>query len=130
MKKTFYKLFAWVYTLPILLLPTATYAQLSKARDDLSTIGQKSTLAGGEGGDLTSLIGNLIKALLGVLGVIFVILIIYAGFLYMTAGGEEDKVKKSKSLMVQSVIGMIIIVAAYAIADYVIRALLTATGGG
>jgi len=43
----------------------------------------------------------------------------YAGFLYLTAAGDEEKVKKAKNLIVSAVIGMILILSSYAIASFV-----------
>lgn len=78
--------------------------------------------------DLTETIGSLIATLLAFLGVIFLILIIYAGLLWMTAAGNEDKVKKAQSILLSSVIGLIILLSAYAISYFVIGQLSTATG--
>jgi len=58
---------------------------------------------------------------------IFLILTVYAGFLYLTARGEEEKVTHAKETLQRGVIGLIIISAAYAIATFVIGALSTAT---
>ena len=127
MNKLIIKFGAWVSTLPVLLLPAAALAQLSDAKTDLETVG------GAIGTDATSnslpeLIGNIIAVLLSVLGIIFVVLVVYAGFLYLTAAGEDDKVKTAKKLLSQSIIGLIIIVAAYAIANFVIEALTEVAG--
>lgn len=79
--------------------------------------------------ELTSIVANIINAVLGLTGIVFVILVVYAGFLYLTAAGSEENVKKAKKLLTNSVIGIILIVAAYAIAKYVFAALTTVTGG-
>jgi hypothetical protein len=76
-------------------------------------------------GSLPKTIGNLIKALLSFTGIIFLVITVYAGVLYMTAAGDEGKVKKAKDMLVSSVIGLIIVVAAYAITAYVIDAIGT-----
>lgn len=60
---------------------------------------------------------------LSLLGVIFLILMIYGGFLWMTAAGDEGKVDSAKSIIKNSIIGMIIVVAAYAISYFVISKL-------
>ncbi|MCF7906395.1 hypothetical protein K9L04_00490, partial [Patescibacteria group bacterium] len=52
--------------------------------------------------------------------------IVYGGILWMTSGGEEEKVKKAKKLMISGIIGMIIIVSAYAITSYLLNNLLGA----
>ena len=122
MKHFYAKTTAWASTLPVLLLPAAAFAQLSKAKTDLAEVGTSVGLDA-TATDLPKLIGNVIAVLLSVLGIIFVVLVVYAGFLYLTSSGEDEKVKKAKKLLTQSVIGLVIIVAAYAIAAFVIDAL-------
>jgi amino acid transporter len=78
---------------------------------------------------LPALVGSFIQAAIGLLGVILVVLVIYAGFLWMTAQGNEEKVKKAKQIITQAVIGIILIFAAYAITGFVVSALGTATTG-
>ncbi|PJE76387.1 hypothetical protein COV05_04835 [Candidatus Uhrbacteria bacterium CG10_big_fil_rev_8_21_14_0_10_48_16] len=75
---------------------------------------------------VTVFIGNMIRTLLAATGIIFLVITVYAGILYMTAAGEPDKVKKAKSMLTSSVIGLVIIVGAYAISTYVINAIATA----
>jgi len=70
---------------------------------------------------LPEIIGNVIKYVLGFLGIVMVCIVLYAGFLWMTAGGESDQVKKAKDWMLNAVIGLIIIIAAYAISNFVIE---------
>ena len=78
---------------------------------------------------LPQIIGGLITVLLSVTGLIFLILIIYAGLLYLTSQGEAEKVKKAKNILTQSVIGLVIIIAAYAISAFVIEQLGNVTTG-
>lgn len=75
---------------------------------------------------LTVFIGNMIRTLLAATGIIFLIITVYAGILYMTAQGDESKVKKGKSMLTSAVIGLIIVVGAYAITRYVVDALAQA----
>ncbi len=77
---------------------------------------------------LTSLITGIIKLILGFLGVIAVLIILWAGFIWMTAQGEPDKVKKAKDMIYAGIIGLVIIFAAYAIASFVIAQLQGFTG--
>lgn len=79
--------------------------------------------------NLTDTIGKLISALLSVLGVIFLLLIIWAGFTWMTAQGEPKKVDKAKDILITAVVGLIILLSAYAISTFVITQLGTATAG-
>lgn len=68
------------------------------------------------------IIAYVINSVLGLLGVIFLVLIIYAGFLWMTATGNDEQVTKAKNILTRSIIGVIIIVAAYAISFFVLSA--------
>ncbi|MBI2475292.1 Ig-like domain-containing protein [Candidatus Uhrbacteria bacterium] len=75
------------------------------------------------------IIARLIRAFLGILGIIFVLLVLYAGFLYMTSQGEAGKTEKAKKIITQATIGVLIIFSSYAIALFVINAILGATSG-
>lgn len=92
---------------------------------NLDRVGSKSGL-----GDepLTETIGSLINVFLGLLGIIFLLLTIYAGFLWMTAGGDEKKVGTAKQILISAVVGLVILLSAYAISNFVIDQLTTATG--
>jgi hypothetical protein len=79
---------------------------------------------------LEETLGMLINVLLGLLGIIFLVLTIYAGFLWMTAGGDEKQVAKAKQIIITAVIGLVILLSAYAISQFVIDQLVTATGSG
>ncbi|MFH1712133.1 MAG: MMCAP2_0565 family pilin-like conjugal transfer protein [Patescibacteria group bacterium] len=81
---------------------------------------------------LPEIIGGILKVFLGTLGVIFLVIVIYAGFLWMTAGGDDEKVAKAKKLIINGVIGLIIILSAYAITTFIVNALTgqTQSGGG
>ena len=67
-----------------------------------------------------ALVGQLINTFLGLLGVVFLLLIVYGGFKWMNAQGAEEDVKKAKDTITQAVIGLVIIMAAYAISNFVI----------
>src|SRR5574344_1569050 len=69
-------------------------------------------------------IGDIILIVLQFLGVIFLCFIIYGGFTWMTATDEADKVKKAKKIIKNSVIGLIIVVLAYAISAFVVQSVL------
>jgi hypothetical protein len=74
------------------------------------------------------IIANIIRIVLGFLGIIALVLIIYAGWLWMTAGGESDKIDKAKKILIGAVIGMIISLSAFAIASFILSRLMEATG--
>ena len=75
------------------------------------------------GGRLIPFIGNLIGVTLGVLGVVMVILIILGGFEWMTAAGDDKKVKLAIDHLRNAIIGAIIIVSAWTITTFVLKAI-------
>lgn len=77
--------------------------------------------------NLISVIAEIIKIFLSLLGIIFIILMIYAGYLWMTAGGNDEQVAKSKTIIRNCLIGLIIALSAYAITYYVIENLIQIT---
>lgn len=79
---------------------------------------------------ISVIIGNLINVVLSVLGFVLVILIIWSGIEWMTAGGESEKVEKAKTRLLNSVIGLAIVLAAWAISNFVIDSLSGAVSGG
>ena len=81
----------------------------------------------GDQGDLTTIIGRIINILLSFLGIVFLVLVLYAGFLWMTAQGDSKKVDQAKGMLTQAIVGLIIIMAAYAISNYVLTALAAVT---
>lgn len=82
--------------------------------------------AGLGSGDLVSTIAAIIRVALGFLGVVAVVIILAGGFKWMTSGGEDAKVKDAKKLMISGCIGLAIVLAAYAIASFVIGSLVGA----
>lgn len=66
------------------------------------------------------LVGKAIYVVLGFIGVIFMILLIYGGFVWMTAGGNEEKVKKANGILMSSMFGLIIILSAYVISYFIL----------
>ena len=79
---------------------------------------------------LKETIAQVINIVLGFLGIIAVIIILYAGFRWMTAAGNEDKVGEAKKMIVQGAIGLALIFLAWTVADFVIDQLKESTGVG
>lgn len=77
--------------------------------------------------DPRGIAASVINVVLGFLGIIAVGLILYAGFKWMTAAGNDDKITEARKLLVAGVIGLIIILAAFAIANFVLTQLIRAT---
>lgn len=76
---------------------------------------------------LEDTIGQLINVALGFLGIIAVIIILFGGFKWMTAGGNDEKVGEAKKLIIAGIIGLAIILSAYAITTFVLSSLIEAT---
>lgn len=102
----------------------------SKAADNLTTVGEKgdgAPYAAADQSTLAKIIGIVIQAFLGLLGVIFLVYMLYAGYNWMIAQGEEEKVTKAKDTIQRAIIGLIIVIAAYAISAWVFSKLLYGT---
>lgn len=69
---------------------------------------------------LSQRIGGIIKIALSFVGTLFLALTVYAGFLWMTASGNEDQVKKATSILTMATVGLIIALAAYGVTSFVI----------
>ncbi|MDQ5919407.1 MAG: hypothetical protein QG668_134, partial [Patescibacteria group bacterium] len=88
--------------------PTSVFAQ--SALDD-GSIDATAAAAGIDAStDIFAIIGNLINIFFSVLGVLLLLYILYAGYLWMTAGGEQEQVEKAKSYIKNAVIGLLIMV--------------------
>src|SRR3990167_2386008 len=65
--------------------------------------------------DLRVSVIKVIRTILGVLGIVALMLILYAGFVWMTAGGKADRIEQAKKIIFNAVIGLLIIMMAFAI---------------
>ncbi len=105
---------------------TAPVAQAYNYSAGLNNVAQKSGFTNSQNHTLplTYMIGNAIKNLFALLGVIFLIWIIVAGLRWMWSGGDEETIKDAKQTISRAVIGAIISMGAYAIVYYVLTTLL------
>ena len=78
--------------------------------------------------DPREMAANVVQIMLGFLGIIAVVIILLGGFKWMTAAGNEDKVAEAKKMIAAGVIGLLIILMAFGIAQFVLNALYGATG--
>ncbi len=102
------------------------HAQVSTG---LEEVGQTIKLSSA---DPRQIVVRIINIALGLIGIILVCLILYAGFLWMTSGGKEEQIGRAKAIIRNAIIGLIIILSAWAITKFIIERLLgaTADGGG
>ncbi|MFZ2310696.1 MAG: IPT/TIG domain-containing protein [Patescibacteria group bacterium] len=72
---------------------------------------------------------SIINFALGFLGFIAVCFILWAGFLWMTSGGNEEKIATAKNILKNGAIGLLIILSAWGITYFIITRIISATGG-
>ena len=114
----------------VLLVPNAQAAAGTiggEATANLQAVNVTSFNADQDPNALTSTVGRVIKIVLGFLGVVLIVIVIYAGFLWMTAGGGDEQTKKAREWLTNAIIGLAIILSAYAITDFVMTKLIEAT---
>ena len=121
MKKKIVSLLPYVFSLLIIAAPAQLYAQ------DLYGLKDAKNINVGKEDDLKGVVADVVNIVLGFLGIISVIIILFAGFKWMTAAGNEEQVSEAKKMLVQAVIGLGVVFLAWAIASFVITNLQTAT---
>ena len=101
----------------------ALYALLSAiaVRADSYGLDTAASSAGlsGSNTDIPVTIGKVVGYVLGFTGTIFFILVLYAGFMWMVAGGNEENIKKAQGILKDAIIGLIIVLSAYAITKFI-----------
>ena len=108
----------------MILLPQVSLAQGIK-----DAFGAKSPLAEVKKGtgysdeDIGTISGRVINTALTIVGVVFLLLMVYAGYLWMTAQGEDAQVKKATDIIKGTVIGLVLVLSAYAITIFVTKGL-------
>jgi hypothetical protein len=101
--------------------PFNTAANVAKNVGTVAGVGQQQ--------ELPVIIGNIINILLGFLGILFLVLLLWGGFEWMTAGGDKEKVTTATTRIRNAVIGLVIIVAAFAISNFVLTSLSKVSQG-
>lgn len=119
----------------ILLLALAAFGPLSASAITTSGVMEAKDLGLSYGAsiglgstDVRSTIASIIRVAMGLLGIVAVVIILVGGFKWMTAGGNEDQVGEAKKWIFSGIIGLAIILSAYALASFVITQLSSATG--
>jgi hypothetical protein len=102
-------------------LPTGLNNAFSDRADTpLPTIAEQKGAGYSNEADFQTIVGAVVTLVLGLLGVVFLVLAIYAGYSWMTAGGNEETVEKAKKTIVNSIIGIIVVLAAYALSRLIV----------
>lgn len=104
-----------------LLAPSLVSADvLEDAISGVEKTAEKADLEIDQSGDIINIIGRGINSVLGIMGVIAVVLIVYAGGLWLTAAGSDEKVKQAKKIIRTTVVGLLILGFAYGITTFII----------
>lgn len=90
---------------------------------DVGLLEDFRTTAGYGEASLPQIIGRIVRIILSLLGLIAVIIIIIGGLMWMTSGGSPEKIDKAKKIIINALIGLLIVVSAYAIASFIISKL-------
>ncbi|MBI2051084.1 MAG: hypothetical protein HYT31_04795 [Parcubacteria group bacterium] len=105
--------------------PSSTGAQVAdpRAADQQYGLGSASSFTNvglGKEDDLKGTLATVINIALGFLGIIAVIIVMFGGFKWMTAAGNEEQVGEARKLIVGGVVGLLVIFMAWAIASFVV----------
>ena len=87
----------------------------SAAQRVLNGLNSSASNAQLENPNLPTMIGKIVGVALSFVGVIFLVLMIAGGIMWMVSNGNEEKVGKAKNLIVAAIIGLIVVLAAYAL---------------
>ena len=93
--------------------------------DDISDNTQATAGETEEPADPQSIVIRIINVFLGLLGIIFLVLVVMSGYWFLTARGEEDMIKKGKDTLKRAIIGIIIVLLAYSIVNFVGEGLIS-----
>jgi Trk-type K+ transport system membrane component len=107
--------------------PLVASAQLTADQEDQFGIDSARQVGLGEQ-DLKATIVGVVQTIMGFLGLLAVIVVIWGGFKWMTSGGEQAKVDEARKLIINGVIGLVIVILAFTIVTFVLGELLDATG--
>ena len=121
---------AGIVSAAAMLAPAAVFAVNPIA----SGLSNAATAAGISGGCasvdcLVTIIGNVLNVALGFVGIILLLYFLYAGFMWMTAGGDEDKVKDATTTIRNAVVGLAIVMVAFAVSSFIMTSLSAGLSG-
>jgi hypothetical protein len=110
-----------ILMLAVLVLPNFAFALVDTGLETTNNQIAGGTALGtpGTAGGLSTKLGSLIGIILSFTGAVFFILMVYAGFTWMTAQGNQADVDKAKKTMTAAIIGLIFVLSAYAITSFI-----------
>ncbi|MFH1620523.1 MAG: pilin [Patescibacteria group bacterium] len=120
------KIITTITAVGLVLAPLSAYAQVTAIKGGLSTAAEGAKYSTNV--SLPTIIGGIIGAALSLLGIVLLGMLIYGGVLWMTAQGEDKKVKDAKETIKNAIIGLVIVVIAYALSDWILTQLASVMG--
>lgn len=114
-----------ILVLGIALIPMISFAQISTGSTGLEATGDEVYGSlGKEGQNIGLYIGErIINPFFGILGLIFLMLMIYGGIIWMTASGNDASVAKAKQIIVRATLGLLIILLSYGFTQFIFQAI-------
>ena len=128
--KLTYLIICFIVSISFLLASFIPIAQAADIAEDIKTGAVSAGAgagypAGGDVGDLSGSIINLVNGLLTFIGIVFLLMMLYAGWLWMNARGNEEQVAKAKKIFIEAVIGFVIIILSRLFTEFLITQLVT-----
>jgi hypothetical protein len=117
-----------ILTFGLVTVPSVVRAEekgLGQGLEDIKKVGNAAGIATAK--TPMEIVGQILNVALGFLGVVLLAYMLYAGFLWMTSGGDDTKAKQAKTMITNSIIGLVIIVSAFAISNFVLTQLVKVT---
>lgn len=122
-------LILFLFIISFFLATTAVFAAPPKVGDAGATLDQTVGQTGVEKTDVSTMAGTVIRVGLSMVGLIFLILMVYSGFRWMLARGNEEHVTKARNSVIAAAIGFAIVVGAYALSTVAARLITSVSTG-
>ncbi len=123
----------------VIAIPVVVRADTAKSKSTTNILNNLKEAAGGQApeaqgrifpaGDLPTIANRVLATFFALLGLIFLGMMLYGGYNWLTAMGEEEKVETAKKTITAAFIGLAIVIASYAVTDYIIKKLYSGGGG-
>lgn len=108
----------------VLIIPFFVFAEQTAPLSRLSDLQENSGYNPATEFTIAEVIGYIVQGVLSLLGIIFVILMVYGGYTWMTAAGDEGKVTKATAIIRRAIIGLIITAGSYAIWAFIFNQII------
>ena len=130
MKKTVFIFLLLILFLTI--LSTIAFAAGNEDKKEPAAAGEPVQLpnplgTGAEKINIPTLLGNVVNAILGIVGSLALVMFIYGGIIWMTSSGNAEQVTKGKNIVIWATIGLVVIFSAYALVSFVLTKALGVT---